>query len=227
MFNRIRTFVLDTIGARQCPPPTTREAVDCWLAKMGRRAAVDGREPLTSFDVEQLIKINGGKAEYLCLNGRDLRNILMFKADLRKIDFYGADLRGANLEGSCLQGATLIGADLRDAILSSADMRGADLSNAKLQGGDLRGANLQDAVLSGIRFDEYTVLNDQVNWGPKFVSRLESTGAFREAQSSYQQLQIWHQNHGYYHIAGKFHFRELTCRRKQHLKNLIRRPWEG
>jgi hypothetical protein len=60
---------------KQGPLPRSREAVDWWMKKWGRDAVVEGKEPLTREDVERLIEVNGGKAEGLDLNFRDMRGI--------------------------------------------------------------------------------------------------------------------------------------------------------
>ena len=50
---------------QDCPPPHTREAVECWLRKWGRDAVIDGKEPLTKEDIERLTEANGGTSEGL------------------------------------------------------------------------------------------------------------------------------------------------------------------
>ncbi len=224
----------------QGPLPRTREAVDVWLRRWGRDAQAEGTAPLTRDDVERLIAVNGGTAWGLDLSGRDMRGIALPHADLQGTDLSNADLQGADLMQANLQGAHLFAADLQRANLFGADLLGADLwvadlqgahiREAKLQGADLVGADLQRANLFGadlqgadlryVRLNGETDLEEAV-WDRGFVSVLERQGGFGGAQSSYRLLKTWHQEHGFYDIAGEFHLREWVSRRKEAQQEFI------
>ena len=157
----------------------------------------------------------------------NLRGAILTHADLSETnlgmaDLSGADLSGANLRGASLWLANLTGAKLwSGVVLSEADLTGADLTGA-----DLSGADLQGTCLRRIRLDGYTNL-EGVTWEGNFISKLERIKDYKDAESSYLQLKIWHQNHGDYDKAGEFHYRESECKRKlaeQERKH--RRAWQ-
>ncbi len=255
---------------QECPPPRTSEAVDCWLRKWGRNAAVDGKEPLTREDVERLIEANGGTGDELELRQRDMQGADLYFAKLegaflRMASLQGANLTGANLQGAHLeeanlqsaqlrraglQGAYLTGAELQDADLEGtklqdarlelANLQGTNLFSAKFQGAYLNDANLQDANLGhvnlhgadiqGIHISRETNL-EGVIWHKGYVLPSEDKGYFGATQSTYRALKTWHQEHGFYDIAGEFHHREMVCRRKQAQQEFVeschktKNPW--
>lgn len=125
----------------QGPLPRSLEAVDWWLKKWGRT------EPLIREDVERLIEVNGGTAERLVLNRRDLGGANLREANLQSANLRATNLQGANLWRANLQGANFRGANLQGASLQRANLQGASLWEANLQGASLRGADLQGASL--------------------------------------------------------------------------------
>ncbi len=214
---------------KQGPLPRTRESVDWWLTKWGRKEVVDGKEPLARQDVEQLIEVNGGTAEGLDLGRRNLTGIHLTRTrvpyatpapfDLRGVSLVGANLSGArlflaNLRGVHLEGANLYGADLSGANLHSAHLQTANLRSANLLGADLRGTYLVQ-----VKMNADTNL-EGVTWDERFISVLEHNGQYQFAVSLYRQLKQWYQEAGMPAIAGEFHYREREASRKDEWQKL-------
>ncbi|MBI2873351.1 MAG: pentapeptide repeat-containing protein [Chloroflexi bacterium] len=181
----------ETPKQQECPPPRTREAVDCWLRRWGRGDVVEGKEPLTRNDVERLIEANGGTAKDLDLSRRNVR---------------GIDLHEMNL--SC---AKLQGADLRHATLDGANFEGPGAGQQ---------TDMEGVKLFGARVTDRTELR-RVQWGKKVILGDESGMGAREDKKwgecveVYRTLKHWYQRIGDNDTAGRFYYRELECQRKQ------------
>ncbi len=107
---------------------------------------------LPEFNVYEALKIDDPQKvawkQYLIdLNGRDLREAMLFRAILTKADLRFAQLQGASLYDARLQGASLDGAQLQGAQLFRTQLQGASLRDAQLQGTTLDGVQLQGASL--------------------------------------------------------------------------------
>ena len=199
--------------------PRTREAVDWWLKKWGRQAVIDRQEPLNREDVERLIEANGGTAEELSLNLRDLSGANLSDCDLKKATLNRSNLRATDCSGADLQDTGLLEADLRGANLQGANLKGARLCLAKIQGASLYYADLHDANLEGAQISSDTDLVG-VNWGPKYMSVLEKQARYDEAISLYRRLKEWYHYAGMSTIAGEFHYREREAARKAEWQRL-------
>ncbi len=179
------------------------------------------------------------------LEGAHLLGAHLEGAGLERAYLEGADLLNAHLEGADLGFAHLEGADLMDAHLEGAcfefaHLEGANLSNARLEGANLKGANLKGAGLLNVEFLHDTRL-EEVDWG-NYILKEEKEGDTKEVEeredveitywfgyvaATYRCLKTWYTEHGIYDVAGKFFFREMTCKRKamKWWPNPIHRIW--
>ena len=103
------------------------------------------------------------------MQGAHLLEANLQGADLEVASLQGADLSGANLQGAHLgsvklQQAKLRRANLQEADLQEANLQGADLSGSNLEGAHLADANLEGANLKHTKFDEHTVLPNEICW---------------------------------------------------------------
>lgn len=203
------------------PLPRTREAVDWWLKKWGRQAVIDGQEPLVRKDVEGLIRVNGGTAEEIHLDRRNLSGANLAYCKLNKAHLSLSNLRDTNFSGAALEDAALLDADLRGANLFGANLKGARLCLAKLQGASLFLADLHDADLDGARISSTTDM-EGVEWDDGYKNALEREGKYDEAVSVYQRLKEWYRGAGMLKIAGEFHYREQEANRKAQWQRLGR-----
>lgn len=195
------------------PLPRNRAAVDWWLKKWGRQAVIDKKEPLNREDVEQLIVANGGTAEGLSLNARDLNGANLSDCNLNKATLNLSNLRATDCSGADLADTGFLQADLREANLLGTNLKGARLCLARLQGTNLYHADLHDANLEGAQISSDTDLVG-VAWGPKYMSILEKQARYDEAISLYRRLKEWYHYAGMSTVAGEFHYREREANRK-------------
>ncbi len=116
------------------------------------------------------------------LSGADLSGIFLESADLSRANLQGARLENAvlshaNLSGAKLDGANLkkanlgkssmcevsaIGADFSGAILAEADVSNAVFDDAILSEADLRGARISGCSFGGSRFEEYFLMDEEL-----------------------------------------------------------------
>ncbi len=170
------------------------------------------------------------------LSSVHLEGVILDRAHLEGADLYGINLKWASLwythlEDAFLTGAHLEQASLSDVHLEKATLRksyleGSFLGKAHLEGADLSGANLKGANLSGAHLERaylheaelsHTTKLEGVDWGDYVLGEEKGetfVESFGEAADTYRNLKMWHTQHGFYDIAGKFFYREMETRRK-------------
>ncbi len=162
-----------------------------------RLAATDGAYP-------GILKMwaDGNPAENTTVIHTSLKGSLLTQSN-----FSGCDLSWTNLSETLLGSANFENAILFGADLSDTHLRGTNFRNA-----DLRNSSLRAAKLDGVRLE--TTQLDGIEWGKNYKVQEELDKNFKIAEQIYRTLKRVHVNAGLANVAGEFHFRENSSRRK-------------
>ena len=144
-----------------------------------------------------------------------LRDAQLVEAELQRANLLRAELQNGNLDHASLEGAALILTDLQGASFSGSNLQGVSLNFADLEGANFEGANLEGVSLHGAIIDRDTTKFRLARWSENMILGDELGKHWSQCLSPYRDLMQWHQHHGDYDTAGKFHYREWECKLAQ------------
>ena len=144
----------------------------------------------------------------------NLRDADLSEADLTEAEFIGAFLPNTSFMNAGLSYANLSIEGRRAPDLHFTDFRGANLFSSDFTGRSFHFTKLEGAYINQAKLtEEHTYLGD-ADWGNYVIGEEKPRRDFYSAERRYRHLKQWYTNSGYYDIAGKFFFREMTVRRK-------------
>ena len=156
----------------------------------------------------------------------NLKESKLLGINCQETDLTGVNISGANIGGIITQFG------LQIANLQKADLKGATIYKTTLNGADLRGADLRYANMREAKIQQIDVSRDtrfeNVQWGNYILGAEreldeENRGSLDTIEEPYRRLKQWYTEAGMYDVAGAFHYREMTVRRKLK-RRLLKEP---
>ncbi|MBU1992324.1 MAG: pentapeptide repeat-containing protein [Patescibacteria group bacterium] len=140
-----------------------------------------------------------------------INNIRFEGANLEYANFSNGQIAECNFDSANLSHATFQGSLIQDTGFEKSHLYSTDMRGAEITGCNFKNSHFRDVVLDSVLVDEKTL------FGKKLFD--EQEGRFHLATIQYRKLKEIFRNSNLHHIADRFHYREMVCRRK------IMPPW--
>lgn len=158
---------------------------------------------LMGFDFRADIPGDNGEVldETTTLNGIHFEGAVLEYANFGNGQIAECNFEETNLSHSSFQTSLIQNCSFEKAQLYSTDLRAAEIVDC-----NFKDSHFRDVVLDSVIIDEKT------NFGKKLFD--ESEKRYHIATIQYRKLKEVFKNSNLHHIADRFHYREMVCRRK-------------
>lgn len=137
-------------------------------------------------------------------------------ASLNAIHFEGASLEYANFGNGQITDCSFEDANLSHVSFQNSMIQQCSFGKAQLYSADFRAAEIVDCNFNLSHFRDIildsVIIDEKTTFGKRLFD--EEEGRYHLATIQYRKLKEIFRNSNLYHLADRFHYREMVCRRK-------------